>query len=80
VLFEKLGIEYSYTEDFIQYIAEIAVTKQSGARSLKMVFDDAISGALFKIFAGEYTSISLDNNNSICYLFFIFVVILRIKQ
>mgnify|MGYP000625917716 CR=1 FL=1 len=25
-------------------------------------------------------SISLDNNNSICYLFFIFVVILRIKQ
>ena len=28
----------------------------------------------------KYTSISLDNNNSICYLFFIFVVILRIKQ
>lgn len=64
VLFEKLGIEYSYTEDFIQYIAEIAVTKQSGARSLKMVFDDAISGALFKIFAGEYTSISLERPSS----------------
>lgn len=64
VLFEKLGIEYSYTEDFIKYIAEIAVTKQSGARSLKMVFDDAISGALFKIFAGEYTSISLDRPSS----------------
>ena len=28
----------------------------------------------------DNTSISLDNNNSICYLFFIFVVILRIKQ
>ena len=64
ILFEKLGIEYSYTEDFIKYIAEIAVTKQSGARSLKMVFDDAISGALFKIFAGEYTSISLERPSS----------------
>lgn len=63
VLFEKLGIEYSYSEDFIKYIAEIAVTKQSGARSLKMVFDDAVSGALFKIFAGEYTSISLKRPN-----------------
>ena len=29
-----------------------------------MVFDDAISGALFKIFAGEYTSISLERPSS----------------
>ena len=39
----------------------------SGARSLKTVFDDCISSALFRIFAGEYSSISLvkpnDENN-----------------
>lgn len=31
----------------------------TGARSLKTVFDEAISGALFRIFAGEYSGISL---------------------
>lgn len=40
-------------------IAELAISKKSGARSLKTVFDDCISSALFRIFAGEYTSISL---------------------
>ena len=33
--------------------------EQSGARSLKTIFDEAISSALFKIFAGEYTGIEL---------------------
>ena len=54
-------------ERFIEYIAELAISKQSGARSLKTVFDDCISSALFRIFAGEYTNISLvkpdDENN-----------------
>ena len=58
-LFDMLDVEFVFNDEFIEYIAEIAVKKQSGARSLKNVFDDCISSALFRIFAGEYSSISL---------------------
>ena len=66
-LFDMLEVEFDFTDEFIEYIAEQAISKQSGARSLKTVFDDCISSALFRIFAGEYSSISLvkpnDENN-----------------
>lgn len=58
-LFEMLNVKFDYTNDFVEYIAELAIKKQSGARSLKIVFDNCISSALFRIFAGEYSSISL---------------------
>lgn len=58
-LFELLEVDYEFNDEFIEYIAEIAVSMNTGARSLKTVFDEAISGALFRIFAGEYSSISL---------------------
>lgn len=58
-LFDMLNVGFEYTEDFIEYIADIAISKQSGARSLKIVFDECISSALFRIFAGEYSKISL---------------------
>ncbi len=58
-LFEILEVDFEFTDDFIDYIAELAISKQSGARSLKTVFDNCISSALFRIFAGEYSSISL---------------------
>ena len=51
--------DFKFGNDFIEYIAELAIAKESGARSLKTVFDDCISSALFKIFAGEYSCISL---------------------
>jgi len=67
-LFEVLGVNFEFDDEFIEYIAELAITKQSGARSLKTIFDDCISSALFRIFAGEYSSISLvkptDNNDN----------------
>lgn len=62
-LFDMLGVSFDYSNEFIDYIAELAIAKQSGARSLKTVFDDCISSALFKIFAGEYSSISLIKPN-----------------
>ena len=62
-LFKKMKINFKYTDDFIDYIAELAMEKESGARSLKTVFDEAISSALFKIFAGEYTGIELIRPN-----------------
>lgn len=58
-LFETLNVKFEYEEEFVEYIAELAIKKQSGARSLKIVFDNCISSALFRIFAGEYTSILL---------------------
>ena len=58
-LFELLNVKFEFNDEFIDYIAELAVKKQSGARSLKTVFDECISSALFRIFAGEYTGISL---------------------
>lgn len=62
-LFEMLQIQFEFNEEFIEYIADLAITKKSGARSLKTVFDDCISSALFKIFAGEYSGISLIKPN-----------------
>ena len=59
LLFKSMNIEFSYDEDFIDYIAEKAIALNSGARSLKTVFDDTISSAMFRIFAGEYSSINL---------------------
>ena len=58
-LFDMLEVNFDFSDEFIEYIAELAITKQSGARSLKTVFDDCISSALFRIFAGDYSSISL---------------------
>ena len=58
-LFGLLNVNFDFNDEFIEYIAELTILKQSGARSLKTVFDDCISSALFRIFAGEYSSISL---------------------
>ncbi len=62
-LFDILEVNFEFTDDFIEYIAELSIAKQSGARSLKTVFDNCISSALFRIFAGEYSSISLVKPN-----------------
>ena len=62
-LFKLLNVDFEFNNEFIEYIAELAIAKQSGARSLKTVFDDCISSALFKIFAGEYSRISLIKPN-----------------
>lgn len=59
-LFETLDVEFHFTDEFVEYVADLAVQKKSGARSLKTVCDECISGALFRIFAGEYKGISLD--------------------
>lgn len=58
-LFESMNIGFTYEDDFIDYIAEKAVALNSGARSLKTVFDDIFSSAMFRIFAGDYSSIHL---------------------
>ncbi len=60
-LFDELNVEFSYEEGFIDSIATKAEKLDTGARSLKTIFDDQISGALFNIFAGEYKSILLVN-------------------
>ena len=59
ILFESMNIKFSYDDSFIDYIADKAIELNSGARSLKTVFDDVISSALFRIFAGDYSSIHL---------------------
>lgn len=64
-LFETLQIQFDFNDEFIEYIAELALAKKSGARGLKTVFDDCLSSALFKIFAGEYSKISLIKPNSV---------------
>ena len=64
-LFEMLQVQFDFNDEFIEYIAEIALAKKSGARGLKTVFDDCLSSALFKIFAGEYSKISLIKPNSV---------------
>lgn len=59
LLFDSINISFSYEDNFVDYIAEKAVILNSGARSLKTVVDDAISSAMFRIFAGGYSRILL---------------------
>ena len=70
-MFELLEVQFEFNNEFIDYIADLAVAKKSGARSLKTVFYDFISSTLFRIFAGEYSGISLikpDNQNEKPYI------------
>ena len=58
-LFDELNVDFSYDDAFIDFIATKAEKLDTGARSLKTIFDEQISGALFNIFAGEYKAIHL---------------------
>ena len=62
-LFNILEVNFEFNDAFIEYIAELAIAKKSGARGLKTIFDDCISSALFRIFAGEYSNIYLVKPN-----------------
>lgn len=59
LLFEYLNMSYSYSDDYVEYIADRAIETQSGARSLKNIVDEDIGSAMFRVFAGEYSSIHL---------------------
>ena len=58
-LFNEMNIEFEYSDDFIDWVAEQAVLLKSGARSLKTIVDQCISGALFNIFEENYSKIEL---------------------
>lgn len=57
--FESIKINFEYSEEFIDWLANKAVNLNSGARCLKTIFDDCISSAMFNIFDGSYSNISL---------------------
>lgn len=61
ILFDSMGIKFSYNDEFIDYVASKAIELNSGARGIKTVFDNIISGAMFRIFAGEYREIYLSS-------------------
>ena len=63
-LLEKLNVKMDYNSEFVDWIATRAYNLNSGARSLKTIFDECISGALFQIFAGEYTELHLQTPNT----------------
>ena len=54
-----MEIDFEYDESFVDYVADKAVSLESGARSLKTIFDNEIGSARFRIFAGEYKKIKL---------------------
>ncbi len=54
-----MNVEFSYNDDFIDYVANKAIELKSGARSLKTILDNILSDAMFEIFAEEYTKINL---------------------
>lgn len=58
-LFELLNIDFHFDDEFINYVANKALEKQSGARSLKTIVDNLLSNALFNIFSQEYERIIL---------------------
>ncbi len=58
-LFDSMNIVFTYDDSFIEYIAKKAVALGTGARSLKTIFDNEISSAMFYIFAGNYSAIHM---------------------
>lgn len=58
-LFELLNVDFKFSDGFIDFLADAAIAKKSGARGIKTAFDECVSDALFSIFAGESSSISL---------------------
>ena len=64
-----MNIEFTYDDGFTNYIARKAYELNSGARGLKTVFDNEIGGALFRIFAGDYSGTHLTDplNNGVAY-------------
>lgn len=68
-LFDEMNVTFSYDDSFVDFIAEKAERLDTGARSLKTIFDELISGTLFNIFSSYYTdaSLTLPNENGISY-------------
>lgn len=69
--FEILGVNFEFNDEFIEYITELSIAEQSGARSLQALVDNEIGSGLFRIFAGEYSNISLvkpDNETKKAYI------------
>lgn len=63
-LFKSMNIDFTYDDSFIEYVANEAINLQSGARSLKTIFDNLISSAMFRIFTGDYSKIQLTSPQS----------------
>ena len=58
-LFKSMNIEFTYEDEVIEFIAQQAIALNNGARSLKTIFDNIISEAMFNIFTDEYSSLRL---------------------
>lgn len=58
-MFDVMGVEISCSDEFIEWLSDEAVKLDSGARSLKTMFDECISDALFNILSGESNNVAL---------------------
>ena len=70
-LFESMDINFEYTDEFVEWVVEETMKLKSGAIGLKTIVDECISSAMFEIFSGECTGISLikpENKNDKFYL------------
>ena len=52
-----LQAKFEFNDNFIEYIGDLAIAEKSYARSLKTIFEQCISSALFRILVGEYSEI-----------------------
>ena len=58
-LFDDIKVEFSYDDEFIDWMAGEAQKLNTGARSLKKTFDELIGPAMYDILAEKYTGISM---------------------
>ena len=58
-----LQAKFEFNDNFIEYIGDLAIAEKSYARSLKTIFEQCISSALFRILVGEYSKILLIKPN-----------------
>ena len=63
IMFDKMKINFSYDDEFIDYIATIAINQRNGAKSLKNIFDELINDAMLKIVLNDYSKIELVKPN-----------------
>lgn len=63
--YKSLGINVVYTDSFIDEVARLALTRDSGARGLKTVFDEALGKIEFELLKGNVEQIIFNGVDNI---------------
>ena len=62
--YKKLGIEFNYNDDFVNYLAKKAKDKNLGARGIKIALEEILSDVEFDLLTGNVKELDLQTDFS----------------